>query len=69
MTKLKITLEREAYGTAEICAVLGVSRTTLWELRKAGRLPTRRIGSKILILREDLQYFLQSLPQSGNDTE
>jgi excisionase family DNA binding protein len=55
-------LERAAYGMHEVCGLLSVSRTTLWELRKTGRLPARRIGSKVLILREDLQKFLRSLP-------
>jgi excisionase family DNA binding protein len=68
-TKLQIDLEREAYGSAEVCAVLGVSRTTLWEMRKSGVLPSRRLGSKILILREDLKKFLRSLPLDSDQSK
>jgi len=40
---------RRYLSIAEACEVFGVSRTTLYRLQKAGKLPVLHLGSRILI--------------------
>ena len=62
MKKAVPTLEIEAFSANEVCAKLGISRTTFWQLRKDNRIKVRRIGTKVLVLRADIDAFLKSLP-------
>jgi excisionase family DNA binding protein len=49
-------------GIAETCAVLGIGRTSLYELIRAGKLPARKIGRRTIILSADLRRYAESLP-------
>jgi excisionase family DNA binding protein len=53
----------------EACRVIGVSRSTLYELISAGDLSIRKIGRKTLIPRDDLTAFASRLatnrPKTG----
>jgi excisionase family DNA binding protein len=51
-----------AYGIAEACARSGIARTAMYELINTGQLPARKRGRRTLILAEDLQRCLESLP-------
>lgn len=44
---------------------LGIGRSTLYNLIKDGRLPVRKLGKRTLILRDDLDQFVASLPVKG----
>ena len=51
------------YTIAELEKVLGISRMTLYNnYIYAGKLPAKRLGRKIIVLKEDLFEFLESLP-------
>jgi len=54
-TQEKITLRIN-----ETVAVSGLSRSTIYELLKAGKLQALKIGGRRLILRESLQVLLHS---------
>jgi len=54
-TQEKITLRIN-----ETVAVSGLSRSTIYELLKAGKLQAVKIGGRRLILRESLQVLLHS---------
>jgi len=54
-TQEKITLR-----VNEATAVSGLSRSTIYELLKAGKLRAVKIGGRRLILRESLQSLLQT---------
>ncbi len=43
----------------ETTAVSGLSRSTIYELLKAGKLQTTKVGGRRLILRDSLQRLLQ----------
>ena len=45
----------------DACRVIGVSRSTLYELIAAGDITIRKIGRKTLIPREDLMSFAARL--------
>ena len=55
-------LEVEGFSVAEACVVAGIGRTKIYESIESGRLKARKIGKRTIILRSDLQEFLQSLP-------
>jgi excisionase family DNA binding protein len=56
----KMTLSEE-----EFRALIGVSRTTLWRLRKAGKVPFYRIGSKIRFAPHHAEVFLASCERTA----
>jgi excisionase family DNA binding protein len=47
---------------AQARARSGIGRTAIYELINTGQLPARKRGRRTLILAEDLQRCLQSLP-------
>ena len=51
-----------AHNITEACARSGIGRTAIYELINTGQLPARKRGRRTLILAEDLQRCLQSLP-------
>ncbi len=53
------TQEKLAFRVNEAVAVSGLSRSTLYELLKAGKLRAVKVGGRRLILREDLQALLE----------
>ncbi len=50
---------------AQTARFLGIGRSTLYNLIKDGRLPVRKLGKRTLILRDDLDHFVASLPVKG----
>lgn len=59
------TPEPLAFSVSELPAVISVGRTTVTKLIKSGDLPSRSLGARVIVLREDLQAFLRSLPVRG----
>ena len=53
------------YNIPEVMARVGVGRDKLYRLIREGKLPARKLGRKTLILRSDLEAFLESLPKMG----
>lgn len=56
---------KRAYTIAEAVFATGVGRTALYEANSNGRLPFRKYGKRTLILADDLDAFLTSLPIAG----
>ncbi len=54
------TQEKIALRINETVAVSGLSRSTIYELLKAGKLRAVKIGGRRLILRESLQALLEA---------
>jgi len=46
-------------------ALSGLGRDTLYKAIHAGRLPARKLGRRTIIIANDLQQFLESLPVIG----
>lgn len=62
-TRKETTMQNPlAHTIAEACARSGIGRTAIYELINTGQLPARKRGRRTLILTEDLQRCLQSLP-------
>lgn len=50
----------EIFTDKEASELLRLSQVSLWRLRKAGKITFRRVSTKIVYLREDLEAFLES---------
>jgi len=52
--------ERATLTEAEFCKAVGISRTTAWRMREAGKLAYCRIGDKVLYLPRHVEEFLNN---------
>lgn len=59
------TQNKIAYGLAEIAELSSVSVAMLRKEIRAGRLPAKRCGRRVLILKEDFMKYLNS--EGGKD--
>lgn len=50
--------EKATLNEQEFCERVGISRTTAWRQRNAGRLPHCRIGDKVVYLPRHVEEFL-----------
>jgi predicted site-specific integrase-resolvase len=50
--------EKQIYTDKEASDFLRISQVTLWRERKKGKISFRRVASKIVYLREDLENYL-----------
>lgn len=58
-------MQKSAYTINETIQEIGIGRTKLYQLIKAGELTPRKIGKKTIILSDDLQEFLRNLPEAA----
>ncbi len=54
------TERQRIFTDREAAEYLRVGQTTLWRLRKAGKISFRRAASKIIYTRADLESYLES---------
>ena len=57
--KNEFSKEREIFTNREAAEFLRTSPITLWRERKKGKISFRRVASKIVYLREDLENYLE----------
>ncbi len=53
-----MTEEKQIYTDKEASNYLRISQVTLWRERKKGKIDFRRVASKIVYLKEDLETYL-----------
>jgi excisionase family DNA binding protein len=53
---------RKAYSLREVGGLINTGQTKLFELIKSGKLKSRKLGRKRLVLDTDLEQFLETLP-------
>jgi excisionase family DNA binding protein len=51
-----------ALSVEDACEICSFSRTTFYKYVKLGKIPARKCGSRTLVLPEELQQALKSLP-------
>lgn len=49
------------YSVEQLQKIIGVGRTTVYQLLKSGRLPAKKLNGRTLVLKSDLEKFLQDL--------
>jgi len=52
------SLPRRTFRIAEVAAMLGVPRSTVYDMHRTGRLKTVKLGSVVLVRAEDLDALL-----------
>lgn len=57
-----IDRERIAYRPVEAAAVLGISRALAYRLIAEGAIPAKKLASRTVVLRSDLERFAAELP-------
>jgi excisionase family DNA binding protein len=57
-------MDTKALTIRELSALVGIGRTSLYAEIKAGRLVSRKVGRRTLVLATDLDAWLKSLPAS-----
>ena len=63
------TLQRLAWGLAEVSESTGLSVAFLRAEVRAGRLPVRRFGRRVLVRDEDLRAYLARGSERGSKAE
>ncbi len=53
-----------AMTIADVTRRTGIGRTSIFEAIRAGRLRARKAGARTLVMADDLQAFLDSLPDA-----
>ena len=59
--------ERMAYRVPEVCAMLGISRATLYRRVKTGEIAIHKLGSISLISRDVLERLLKAPHEATHD--
>jgi len=57
--------EKQIYTDREAAEYLRIGQTTLWRLRKAGKISFRRAASKIIYTQSDLENYLTSTKRTA----
>jgi len=57
--------DKLAVSIWEAVALTGIGRSSIYKLIKQGRLTPRKVGRRTLILIEDLEDLVRSLPTGG----
>lgn len=60
-----VQCEAQLLTIVQVCQRLSVGRSTLYNLISAGKLPLRKVGAASRIRSDELDAFIQSLPQSA----
>lgn len=58
MSHLTVSVNSEVLTVNEACVYMRVSRSTIYNLAKAGKLPIRKVAGRSLILRSDVHDLL-----------
>jgi excisionase family DNA binding protein len=58
-------MDKQAYSVAEAATTLGISKTTLYQLIKAGLIHTLSIGTKTLVPAQALEDFVDFFYMGG----
>lgn len=62
----KISDYDEFLSSDEVEVIFGVSRTTVWRLRKKGIIPFKAVGRRFYVKKEDVKKLLGVLEKGGN---
>ena len=62
-------LEKLTYNAKEASECLGICERSLWSLTKQGKIPSIKIGRRVLYSREVLRKFVAGESLQGSETE
>jgi excisionase family DNA binding protein len=58
-------VKKMLHSVSDACALLGIGRTTLYELIKNGDLEATKVGRRTLLTTASLEAFIESRPKMG----
>jgi len=61
------TIQPMIYHVNDVARILGCKPATIRRLLMRGLLPFRRLGSKYIVLRDELEAYLRSLPMGSTE--
>ena len=59
---MELVNNQKAYGIAQVCAALAIGRTSVYRLLSSKQLRSVKIGRRTIVLAQDLDRYLASLP-------
>ena len=62
-------LEKVVLTIDEACAVSGMGLTTIYAAIKTGQLEARKKGPRMIVLRKELDRYIENLPLAGGRSE
>jgi excisionase family DNA binding protein len=65
MLKKKLPHGVRALSVKEACKYISVGRTSFYKLVKSGQIPARKCGGSTVVLVDELDQVLESLPRAG----
>jgi excisionase family DNA binding protein len=66
---LKAPIEKLALTVREAAQLSSLGQTSIYKAIREGRLRSRKYGTRTIITRADLSFFLDSLPQENKDSD
>jgi excisionase family DNA binding protein len=57
-------IEPRTLSPAKAARYLGIGKTKMWALLMAGRIPSKKLDGRTLVLTSDLDAFLDGLPRA-----
>jgi excisionase family DNA binding protein len=63
-SSLQMTASQLAYSPVKAAKVLGIGRSTIFNLLARGEITASKLGTRTLISTEELQRYLASLPKA-----
>ncbi len=58
-------MEKKYLNTQEACEFLGISKATLFRLKKEGRIPFIKLGNSLKFDKDDLIKFMNNLKEEN----
>jgi excisionase family DNA binding protein len=63
-TRAPSAIEPRTLSPAKAARYLGIGKTKMWALLMAGRIPSKKLDGRTLVLTSDLDAFLDELPRA-----
>jgi excisionase family DNA binding protein len=57
---------RLAFSVDEACKITSLKRSTFYKHLKSGKIPARKLGNRTIVLWDELEKALKSLPFAGS---
>ncbi len=57
--------DQRALSVKEACKYISLGRTSFYKLVKGGQIPARKWGCRTIVLADELDQALESLPRAG----
>jgi excisionase family DNA binding protein len=57
--------DQRALSVKEACKYISLGRTSFYKLVKSGQIPARKCGCRTIVLADELDRVLESLPRAG----